>query len=304
MRRFRGLLKREWLEHGSTVAWGLGAVFALLLLSAAFTLYIDGSVDVELNVSQFSDSNLAGQQSDVQDGYILGILAALALDVSGSTDLELQAKIAIAQNAVARPFLGVFLLLAGYILLSCLHDERKDHSVLFWKSMPVTDAQTVASKLIFVLGVAPLVVMVTTLLAQLLVIWLSVLALPDDAAGRIWMASQFWLNPLRLTGGYLILGVWMLPIAGWLMLVSSLAKRAPGLWALGIPWGLSLLESIVFGSNVLSELMMQHLRLLPVATISTGALSTLGNPNIWFGILIACGFLALTVVCRRRYNTL
>ena len=90
----------------------------------------------------------------------------MTLDAAGSTDEELSSKLEALQHGIAEPFRYIFVIVAFFALIGCIYDERKDRSVLFWKSMPVSDASTVLSKIIFVLWLAPLATVAAILLAQ------------------------------------------------------------------------------------------------------------------------------------------
>jgi ABC-2 type transport system permease protein len=128
----------------------------------------------------------------------------------------------------------VFLLIMGvyssWYLLDCLSAERRDRSVLFWKSLPISDTATVLSKLGTALLVIPLVyfgfaVLTNLLLALILSIRLRVL----QGVG-LWSAGN-WFD-FELVWLYIIatLALWFLPVAAWVMLVSAWARRAVLLW--------------------------------------------------------------------------
>ncbi|SDM38165.1 ABC-2 type transport system permease protein [Janthinobacterium sp. OK676] len=147
---------------------------------------------------------------------------------------------AVANNytyAAAPLFLALGFLVFFYCL-SALHDDRRDRSVLFWKSLPISDAQTVLSKAAIALLVAPLIVAAAASLTSLaLVLILSgVLAANGIHVFAELLASPgLYLGPLRVFGLLPVYCLWALPTVGWLLMVSSWAKSKVFLWAVGVP---------------------------------------------------------------------
>ncbi len=323
MKQFAGLLKREWLEHGGAFTWSPGVVLLVVLLAGLVTLLANQEADVSLTIQERqqlseytppaqarSDTETAGTaeqngMGDVSDMGAMEILAAMVLDVAGSTDAELKQKMSLLQMGVAQLFHLVFIVIATFALLASLYDERKDASVLFWKSMPVGDVSTVMSKLVFVLWVAPVVTIVAILIAQFLGLALVSVFVEEGMGGRVWAASGFWWQPFALVVGYVQFGLWMLPFAAWVMLVSAAAPKLPALWAFGVPWVLVLLEQIFFSSEVLAEVITHQFKSWSFLRGAGAATADSLNPfgmQLWGGMVIAALFLAGAVYFRRRNN--
>jgi len=301
-----GQLRREWLEHRMAFTWGPGAVLVVVLLAGLVAALANDHADVELSVTerQQLDEVIEHRSLNGEMGA-MEMVTAMTLDVAGSTDAELRKKMHTLQLGLAQPFHLVFLTIAAFALLAGLYDERKDHSVLFWKSMPVSDVQTVVSKLVFVIWLAPLATIAAILLAQFFSLAMTSLYVEEGMGTRVWAASEFWLRPVELLVGYFVLGLWLLPFGAWLMLVSSRAGRLPILWALGIPWALIVLERIFSGSSELSRTLWGHLQLLAVFGPrdggALGALWMLGELRLWGGVGVAGLLLGATVYFRGRY---
>lgn len=125
-----------------------------------------------------------------------------------------------------------------FYLLSSLHDERKDRSILFWKSLPVSDALTVWSKLLMGVLVAPLIAIAVTLLLML-AFGLLLTGFILFNGGDPWAIYWSQLRPLQLllmtVGTLPMYALWALPTAGWLLLVSAWARSRPFLWAVLLP---------------------------------------------------------------------
>ncbi|MBA6251505.1 MAG: ABC-2 type transport system permease protein [Colwellia sp.] len=136
------------------------------------------------------------------------------------------------------PFLVVALIIQLYYFTVCLFDERRDLSIMFWRSLPVSDVTAIIAKLItgalaipaIFLGAATATLCLILLLAFLVCIILSVGY--DVSLWALWVdadilsgVSLIWLHLLPLA-------IWMLPLFAWLMLASMYAKKAPFLWAI------------------------------------------------------------------------
>jgi len=135
------------------------------------------------------------------------------------------------------PFIAVATIIQFYYLLACLYDERKDLSVLFWRSLPVSDSMNIAVKLLTGSVIVPVVFMLAataTLLVFILLAFIlcSVLSISYDISlWRLWGASDIVTNLLSVWINLLPYILWLFPLYAWLMLVSMFASKAPFLWA-------------------------------------------------------------------------
>lgn len=300
MNKWTGLLRREWLEHRSALTWGPAVVLGLVLLVGLITLLANDHGEIAINIEQSYSGDRAPIEAPPGDLGLMEMIAAVTVDVAGSTDEELEQKLALVQTGLAQPFHWLFKLLVFLVLLSSLYDERKDASVLFWKSLPVSDTQTVASKLIFVLGVAPLMTIAAILIAQCLSLMLLTIYVEEGMGSRIWVASQFWQQPFQLVLTYFQLGIWMLPLATWTLLISSAVNRMPALYVFGLPWLLVMFETILLGTSYLAAAISTQLK-------GWLALSSVGGPGFFSGqllggVALAVLFFYVTVFFRRRNN--
>jgi ABC-2 type transport system permease protein len=166
-------------------------------------------------------------------------------------------------------FLATTVMLYFY-LLSSLYDERKDRSILFWKSLPVSDAQTVLSKLLVALVVVPLGVCVVAVVTQLLctAVW-GIRESMGLAPGLqfVWDTVAYLKSDALMLMVVVLSSLWYAPVVGYLMLVSAWARRNPFLWAVLPPLILAVAEGISFGT--------WHLRNIFLARLA-GAWTSLG----------------------------
>ena len=253
------LLRREWWEHRGGFFWAPLAVLGLVLLAATLVLGAASSQDATLRVeTQEQHGADSATRSFEWQGGLVGLL-----DFSQWTPSELEGRAARFRAVIAQPFVIVHFLVAVFVLLGSLHDDRRDRSVLFWKSMPVSDTETVASKLIFAVWVAPLVSIAAILLAQLGTLTLLTVFGQSAGAGgvgKLWLHAGLPGGTLTLLSGYLVQGLWALPVYAWLLLVSAAAPKVPFVWALLVPLGLVVLESVALGTDTFRHWIEAHLR--------------------------------------------
>jgi ABC-2 type transport system permease protein len=224
-------------------------------------------------------------------------------------------------RAVILPFgLGAsVILLTAWIVgvfycLDALNAERRDRSILFWKSMPVSDRTTVLAKLAIPMAVLPLVAFAVTLATQLvmLVVGSAVVAAKGMSASIPWTYAPWVQATLGMLYGMAAHSLWFAPIFGWLLLVSVWARRAPFLWAFMPFFAAMVLEKIAFGTQYVSLLVGHRItggmRAFksdatrdPITQLSQlDPLAFLALPGLWLGLVFAVVCIAAAVRLRRR----
>ena len=200
-----------------------------------------------------------------------------------------------------------------YYCLDALHAERRDRSILFWKSLPVSDLTTVLSKASIPLLLQPFS-FVITVVTQCIMLLLSsaVLLASGVSVGPLW--SQLSLFHMSLFLLYHLLTVhllWYAPIYCWLLLVSGWARRAALLWAVLPPLAICVVEKLAFNTAHFANLLKYRFTGGPEAmsmSASAGLMDpsihlTVGNflisPGLWIGLVFAAAFLAAAVRLRR-----
>src|SRR6266496_3801687 len=146
--------------------------------------------------------------------------------------------------------------------LDALYGERRDRSILFWKSLPVSDLTTVLSKITIPLVILPLLSFATTVATQFIMLLLSsaILAGSGVNIGTLWAEASFFHVSLVLLYHLLTVhGVWYAPLYGWLLLVSALAPRAPFIWAFLPPFVICGVEKIAFNTSHFLALLQYRL---------------------------------------------
>jgi len=161
-------------------------------------------------------------------------------------DAGLRAKVLYAANLEISVFFSMVLaFVVFFYLLGSLYDDRKDRSILFWKSLPASDTLTIVSKLLAAMIVAPLifwVIFVLTHIMMMLLISVVIMVLGENPWTLfLSLGSPFKAWSLVLLS-YFAQSIWALPLYGWLMLVSAFAPRIPLLFAILPPVILGVLE--------------------------------------------------------------
>lgn len=218
----------------------------------------------------------------------------------------------------------VMVIVVSFYLMDCLYQERKDRSILFWKSLPVSDASTVISKLLVGLVVVPLGVYLTAMVCGVLfqAVWAARTAagsLPNIAVGWHTVA---WLKVQGLMlYGLLVSILWYAPMAAFLLLVSAWARKNVFLWASLPPLIAIFIERAAFGthytqrlleyrswSGIWNVLLSQpitsesgHGRVYSLADLfdNTSMSRAFLNVDLWLGLAVAAAFVFAAIRLRR-----
>jgi ABC-2 type transport system permease protein len=229
-----------------------------------------------------------------------------------------QQRAAIGQSydMAAVMILATAFIVGVFYCLDALHGERRDRSILFWKSLPVSDLTTVLSKASIPLVVLPLIVFAIVVATQVDMLLMSNAVLRmNGVAATTGEQFPFFQQSLILFYGLIALALWHAPIYGWLLLVSSWARRATFLWAV-LPFAaISVLEKIAFNTSYFGSMLKYRLFghvHRAFAFDASGELHDkvhsltqitperfLSTPGLWVGLLFAAGFLAAAVRLRR-----
>ncbi|WP_246606493.1 hypothetical protein [Novilysobacter antarcticus] len=322
---FKMLLKREFWEHKGGFLWApliAGAISLLLTLMAFIVaevaarraisggeLKIDGEVMVNgLDLGALTGKLDAGQMQQLAQGIDLSLLMAALW-----------------------PFVVLGFVVFFYCLGS-LYDDRKDRSVLFWKSLPISDAQTVLSKVVSATLIAPTLAVamaLATMVGFMLLLSAMVMAHGGNPIELLWGPA----NPMALAASLLaaipVFALWSLPTVGWLMLCSAWARTKPFLWALMVPLFAGIivswfqlmkmfnLDASWFWSNVVGRMLLgtvpgselpyrqsaaqgsDGVKDLLAHMSASNVLSSLAMPSLWIGVVAGALMIFLAIRLRR-----
>ena len=207
------------------------------------------------------------------------------------------------------------LIVGLFYSVDTLHGERRDRSILFWKSLPLSDLTTVLTKASIPIVILPLLAFGLAVATQWLMLLISsgALLIKGQAVGTMWARLpivQIWL--MMLFHFLAIHGLWQSPIYGWLMLVSAWARRAPILWAVLPPLAIGFGEKAAFNTTYFGDLIgsrftggaegtaiMEHHMTTMVSGGMPAPAHFLINPGLWIGLACTAVFIAGAVRLRR-----
>ena len=220
------------------------------------------------------------------------------------------AAIVMPYSMAATMIMVTALVVGAFYCVDALYSERRDRSILFWKSLPVSDLMAVLSKASIPLVVLPLIAFAASVATQLAML---VLPVRGVGTGMQWTAPPLLEMWFVMIYGLTVHALWHAPLYGWLLLVSAWARRTPLLWAVLPPVALGVVERIVFQTSHFASLMRYRVAgamteafdLKPKggAMIRLTQLDPLGfltSPGLWVGLLFAAAFLAAAARLRRR----
>jgi len=296
---FITLLRREFWEHRGL----LYAPLAVALMLVVFTLLGGGmprgSVEIHLDGN---GAHFVSAMSGPQQRKFFGIVVA----------------------GLLVPQLLVAMVVTFFYLLDSLYSERKDRSILFWKSLPVSDAMTVASKAAVALVAVPLIVYVLSLVVSLVVFGVMGLKYSGTELGPLvqWHTLEWFALQGVLLLNIVVAALWYSPVVAALLMISAAARRATVLWAVVPPLILGLVERSTLGTDYVPRFIGYRLtgffdamgmgmgrpvqastaeQVERVATLyeKINAAPLLLNVDLWLGVAAAIALLAIAIRLRR-----
>jgi len=299
MTTFVALLRRELWEHRSLVIVpaALAAVIVMAVLGSALYALTHGGLAAVMFGGHFVDSAPDEKAGQFIPAFYLGLQVCFGMVLAVSVPLY---------------------------LVDCLYADRRDRSILFWKSLPVSDAETVLSKLTTGLLVAPAVALLAALATTLvlsigssLVLWAGGM----EGVSDLWQVKPLLTSIVGAPFIALLIVLWYVPMAAWCLLASAWAPRAPLLWASLPPIALIIAEQIAFRTTHVPEFLGDRLggvfwRLfdtsdytgfgvhgagrieggLPVLRDVTAYLTSI---DLWGGLVVAALFVFAAIALRR-----
>ena len=340
MNKFLTLIKRDLSDYkGALILTPLviSAVILLLVISSVFmgslrvddnnfSLFSDSSADI--NIEDNNGNNLHLQKDP--NGHLV------YTDENGNTkpvmgDLTHDKIKKISSVIALGNFIGALLplFIAGivvlFVLAGSLYEERKDKSIMFWKSLPISDIETVGAKTVSVVGIGLGFALLVTFVLHLALIVITTLAsnqfglnmisIPDVLA----MVFKLWVFAAMLLVAYIL---WAFPVYSWILASSSYAPKAPFLLAF-VPIVLLPLLAKIFlkNSNDIFFAPLQHITGYPIWKaldegkeafqdgVKNGSdltpalepiMKTFSEPSLWIGLAIGVGLLYAASEIRRR----
>jgi ABC-2 type transport system permease protein len=219
-----------------------------------------------------------------------------------------RAAIELPYDIAAMMLIFTAFIIGVFYCLDALHGERRERSILFWKSLPVSDFTTVVSKATIPLVVLPVVSFAIILVTQFIMMLISIaVLLPSGLASTTWANFNLFQQSLVLLYGLIAIALWHAPIFGWALLISGWARRATFLWAVLPLLAIAFFEAITFNTwHFVSMLKDRLLGFAPEAfdfnmhaVPQLTPVRYLSSSGLWVGLLFAAAFIFAAVRLRR-----
>src|SRR5438045_5210262 len=172
-----------------------------------------------------------------------------------------RAAIEMPYDVAAMMLIFTTFIVGVFYCLDALYGERRDRSILFWKSLPVSDRTTLLSKATIPLVVLPLVTFAIVVVTQLVMLfWTSALLIAHGMnPASTWTYVPLFRNSFILLYGLAAIALWHAPIYGWALLISGWARRATFLWAILPFFAIAFFERITFGTSHFASMLKDRL---------------------------------------------
>jgi ABC-2 type transport system permease protein len=235
--KFSWLLKREFWEYRGAFFW-TPAIVAMVMLGFILLALVIAEMSANRAGVNLNGMNLNEITRHLSDGNVAQLHAGLDIGMLG-----LGFPICIA----------LFFVLFSYGV-GALYNDRADRSVLFWKSLPISDTETVLAKVVAMALIAPVLAvgaMIALHLGFLVVMSVWVLVHGVNPL-LLWAPSHLIVLWTKLILLIPVNALWALPSIGWLLLVSSFVRTKPFMWAFLLPVTAGVLTSVIHLMNSLS----------------------------------------------------
>jgi ABC-2 type transport system permease protein len=308
------LVKREYWEHRGGFFWAP---------------VITGGIFLLLNIMGIITAEVLGARNGINLGASGGLQHVIADMDAG--DLS---QVGFALDVAMYSAMGLLVVVLGFVVffycLGALYDDRRDRSILFWKSLPVSDTSTVLSKVISATVLAPVIAVVVGIVVGMLQLLILAVTLSFHGV-NVWQLLLL-AHPFRvmfnLIGYIPLYALWAAPAVGWLLICSAWSRSKPFLWAVALPVGTGLLvawfgimglfnlPTAWFWKNVVLRALLSvfpgtgnlfgsHNTVAFVSSNGTDALDLAqtwhlaATPDLWIGVVAGVALLAGAIWFRR-----
>ncbi|MDG2061890.1 MAG: hypothetical protein P8J93_08765 [SAR86 cluster bacterium] len=275
------LISREIQEYKYGLVYAPWIV-GIILCSIVVLVYLGFA---EIKTSQFTFTSLIYADPDV---------VTYMKTIDSNTKLEI---IRTGLIVLGLPMLVVMSFAIASYSLSTFYDERKDKSIIFWRSLPVSDANIIFSKILVAVIIAPLVVLpalVALHLFSLLAVSIFFYFSNIVSFGWVWEAYSFtdWMKVIL---SLWVQGLWSLPIIAWLMFAGALFKK-PIIGAILPLVSIVVLERVALSTNIFYSNFMDRLKPWPNMVSSSEEVRFIQLPEItdlfstsifWYGLIFS-----------------
>ena len=250
-------------------------------------------------------------------GFLIGAPSHVVRKMRAAETLgaaEIHDAIVGPYNFAAMFLMGVCFLVSIFYCIEAMQGERRDRSILFWKSLPLSDLTVVLSKMSVALVILPVIAVVLTIVTHIALLVLNVIVLEVSgvSSAPLWTNLSFTQMWAMMAYHMLVLhGLWFAPFYAWMLLVSAWARRLALLWAVLPFFAIGVLEKITLSTAHFGHWMMYRFGGAPGSGAYPGSGSevhewmhlsvgqVLFSTSLWTGLIVAAVFLWLAARVRR-----
>ena len=228
-------------------------------------------------------------------------------------EVRRRAAIELPYNIAAMVLILTAFIVGFFYCLDALYGERRERSILFWKSLPVSDVTTVLSKAIIPLTILPAIIFAIIGVTQFVMLLISTAVLaPSGLAGTSWENFNVLRESVVLFYGLIVIALWHAPVYGWALLISGIARRATFLWAVIPPLAIAIFEKVTFNTSYFFAMLKNRLlgagdtafdfqmhRSISVDLSQLTPGRFLATPGLWIGLAFAVAFIVAAIRLRR-----
>lgn len=264
---YLSLLKREFWEHKNSFVWLPIGLSGLLILVMFIALIFKDSINMDISIDS-ADSETVSATQDVKQRHFSINFSEGEVTIVAEGDAEFGSQFNNHQKTLNSGLYGIhglFLMTAWWVvvfyLLGSLYTDRRDRSILFWKSMPISETQTVLIKLTVGILAIPLIMTVASWLVQIFYVIAAMFFasyLGHDPWETIWPNVDIVSSFIKQISLAMVISLWLLPLCGWLMAASAFAKRSPFFVATLPIVGVIAIEGIIFRSTHFFEFFSEY----------------------------------------------
>jgi ABC-2 type transport system permease protein len=254
-------------------------------------------------------------------GMVLAVVTPHHVRVNGSSHMPADALVMIPYGIAVGAIVITGCLVGLFYCLGAVNGERRDRSILFWKSLPVSNLTALASKAFTAMAVLPVAVLATVVATHLIILVLQAVRMAATGESLSTLEDLPLLHVwLGMAWGLFATALWWAPIYGWLLMISAYAKRMTFLWAVLPPIGVIVFEKLAFDTNLFGQILrdrfngsiaaafqvprgqpVPHDSLRHIIDLPTpDPVGFFTSPGLWIGLAVGAAFFAAAVWLRRR----
>jgi ABC-2 type transport system permease protein len=284
-KRQTALMSREYSEYKTTF---LMPLLAMIVITAAVTIFTMIKDHAQIS------------QSYSENRILLGMFSS-----HSSLTHELLTKDFYLSNII---LFFITWLIIGFYCVACLYNDRRDKSILFWQSLPISQCETVISKCLTAFLTLPGLMLIAAVInnfLSLIICSLGIMILSHGGfPSYLWSFSSLfaaWWHLITVFGCQILIAA---PFIGWFLFCSAFFKKAPIVFAIIIPAAASIIDQVFFNGGIinltLSKILQSFVKIANPDFNASFALTNLSFEFVTIGVVIGIAFAVTATFLRSK----